>query len=585
MIQATPAIVTQAGARRLPRWALLFLCTLYLLPGYVGREPWKSADVTSYGIMSWMAAGHLDWWNPQIPGQEEASPALLPHWLGAALVSMWPEHAEWMYRVPSLLAAAATLFFTWHAVFRFSLFPSALPVTFAFGGQAEPVDYARAVADSGLLALLASLGLAQLIHEAAPDVFLTASAASVLYASSRLAQANRDRRKRVYACWVGGFIGMGLSGMPLLALALFLMTAGWLVLEHSRQTSNRGEIGSTHGIAALPWLALALGLAAMSVVLIWTTPWRLETIGSAAGTFNAASFLKLLTWFTWPLWPLTLWTVWRWRSHLIQPHLALPLMFTSAIVVTSILLNGSDRTLMLALPPLAVLAAFALPTLTRSISALIDWFSVLFFSFCSLTVWVIWLAMLTGYPAKPAANVARLAPGFSLEFDVIAFSFAAIASFGWLAIARWRITRHPPAMWKSMVLPATGVSLCWLLLMTLWLPLLDHARSYGPVARQIAARIPSTECAAAEGLNTAQIAGLFHQGPIRIDLGPSESSECPYLITALGGASPEWQQQPTEWHLLGRFNRLSDRKEGLLLFSRLPAPVNNTTPDAIEQVN
>jgi hypothetical protein len=216
---------------------------------------------------------------------------------------------------------------------------------------------------------------------------------------------------------------------------------------------------------------------------------------------------------------------------------------------------------------------------------LIDWFSVLFFSFCSLAVWVIWLAMLTGFPAKPAANVARLAPGFSLEFDMIAFGIAVIASFGWLAIAHWRITRHPPAMWKSMVLPATGVSLCWLLLMTLWLPLLDHARSYGPVARQIAARIPSTECAATEGLNTAQIAGLFHQGPIRINFSASESSECTYLITPLGSTSPEWQQQPADWQLLGRFNRLSDRKEGLLLFRRIPVPLSDTAPEPIEQVH
>ena len=40
-----------------------------------------------------------------------------------------------------------------------------------------------------------------------------------------------------------------------------------------------------------------------------------------------------------------------------------------------------------------------------------------------------------------------------------------------LALVRWRTGRHRNALWKSLVLPAGGVALAWLLLMTLWLPL------------------------------------------------------------------------------------------------------------------
>jgi hypothetical protein len=46
--------------------------------------------------------------------------------------------------------------------------PRAQPVPFAFGGEASPTDYARAIADGGLLALIACLGLAQLSHETTP---------------------------------------------------------------------------------------------------------------------------------------------------------------------------------------------------------------------------------------------------------------------------------------------------------------------------------------------------------------------------------------------------------------------------------
>ena len=49
-------------------------------------------------------------------------------------------------------------------------------------------------------------------------------------------------------------------------------------------------------------------------------------------------------------------------------------------------MGGSDRALMLALPPMAVLAAFTLPTLQRASAAAIDWFSVFFFSACALVI-------------------------------------------------------------------------------------------------------------------------------------------------------------------------------------------------------
>ena len=86
-------------------------------------------------------------------------------------------------------------------------------------------------------------------------------------------------------------------------------------------------------------------------------------------------------------------------------------------MASTLLTSASDRGLLLALPALAALAAFALPTLKRSVSALIDWFTLLFFTVCGITIWVIWIALQTGVPRQPAANVARLAPGFEHSFS------------------------------------------------------------------------------------------------------------------------------------------------------------------------
>ena len=114
-------------------------------------------------------------------------------------------------------------------------------------------------------------------------------------------------------------------------------------------------------------------------------------------------------------------------------------------------------------PTRAALAAFALPTFQRSASALIDWFTLLFFSGCALVIWVIWISLQTGFPAKPAANVFKLAPGFTPSFGLVPFLAALVATLAWIALVRWRTKRSRHAIWKSLVLPAAGAALGWLL--------------------------------------------------------------------------------------------------------------------------
>jgi hypothetical protein len=56
--------VTKAGARRFPRWALLLLCCAYLLPGFIGRDAWKSADMAALGYMAELVQGSSNWLAP-----------------------------------------------------------------------------------------------------------------------------------------------------------------------------------------------------------------------------------------------------------------------------------------------------------------------------------------------------------------------------------------------------------------------------------------------------------------------------------------------------------------------------------------
>jgi hypothetical protein len=180
---------------------------------------------------------------------------------------------------------------------------------------------------------------------------------------------------------------------------------------------------SWHWVLLITGITLLVSLLAYSLDL-WR--WRIDLPGAddAFAWKDWRSLGRLLLWFTWPAWPLAMWTLFRWRRQLASRHVALPLWFAGMAVAATLTTTASDRSLLLSLPPLAALAAFALPTLKRSVASLIDWFTLLFFTGCGIIIWVVWIAMQTGVPRQPAANVAKLAPGFEPSFSWLAFLVA-----------------------------------------------------------------------------------------------------------------------------------------------------------------
>ncbi len=567
MNRPTPAIVSQSAVRRLPRLALILFCVAYVLPGFLGREPWKNADVGAFGAMLELAAGSAAWWQPAVLGNPVADAGPLPYWLGALFIKALPFFPpDFAARIPFGLLLALTLAATWYAAYHLARQPAALPVAFAFGGEAQPADYARALADAALLALVACLGLAQLSHETTPDLARLAWTTLMLLGAARLAQPGAPQAWRGLLWWLIGLLGLMLTHASGLAGLLGL---GWLALIGWQR--HRGATEGTNATHVAAWgAALAAWLMAMGLSA-WLGDLQAPDVKTAWAALPWDSWARLLLWFTWPAWPLVLWTLWRWRHQWLQPHVALPLWTVIVVVTQTTLAQERDRALLLALPALAALAAFALPTLRRSVSALIDWFTLLFFSFCALVIWVIWFAMMTGIPAKPAANVARLAPGFVPEFSLLLFLLGAAATVAWLWLVAWRVGRHREAIWKSLVLPAAGATLCWLLLMTLWLPLLDFGRSYGPISRRIATLVPPETCVLVDGLSQAQISALgYHSGLELVRSTAQGASRCQAMVVA-----PESQPtldrrvDLTQWAFKATVRRLTDNKESLLLYQRV----------------
>lgn len=559
MNRPTPAIVTQGAVRRLPRVALLLLCAAYVLPGFIGREPWKNADIMAFGYMFELAAGRTSWLEPLLLGQSPDFDALLPYWLGAWAMQLAPSWAapDFVARIPFVGLLVVTLFSTWYGTYYLARTPHAQPVPFAFGGEAAPTDYARAMADGGLLALIACLGLMQLSHETTPAVAQLGFTALAFYGLAALPY-------RIVAPAIALAValpGLALSGAPAMGVVFAFGGAVIHGLGAFREAEGRGRTVRRAVLVVL----LALASAAIAAAFD-TWHWRLEPASGPGRQWQ--SLARLVLWFTWPAWPLVLWTVWRWRRQLARRHVALPLWFAAVSLVTTVLAPNPDRALLLGLPALAALAAFALPTLQRSVSALIDWFTLLFFSGCAIVIWVIWISLQTGVPAKPAQNVAKLAPGFEPSFGWIAFVVALLATVAWLWLVRWRTSRSREAIWKSLVLPAGGTSLAWLLVMTLWLPVLDYARSYKPVVQGITARIDSPGCVEVIGLTRPQIAALRFHG--RLDIRTAQiPSNCPWLVAAQNlQVSLPMALNLKQWRLVTTVRRPTDQRENLLLYRK-----------------
>ena len=513
MNHPTPAIVSQREVQRLPRWALIMLCAAYILPGLVGRDPWRNSDLITFGFINALANEQTSWLSPELMGIS-AQGGLLPYWIGAVFVKALPFlDAPVAARLPFLLTLIAVFTLTWFACYYFARTDSAQPIAFAFGGEAHPNDYARAIADGALLALMASLGLLQTGHETSPELIQLGFITLFLFGFA-IAPFKR------WPAWLSIVISLpalALSDAPFMALMLGVI--GFIMCINSEYEKAR-----SCGLAFL--LSIALVCALMTFAPIWTD----IHIQIKAPGQTLKVFLKNAVWFMWPVWFFMLWALWQWRYLWRRRHISAPLVVLVLCFVASIA-NGVEKSyLLFALPCMAILAAFALPTLKRSLSALVDWFALCLFTLLMICSWVYWYALLSGHPAKQAAQVLRLIPGFEPKFEWIPFILASLATIAWLWLVRWRTGRHSPAIWKSMVLSAGGVTLCWFIPMTLGLSGIDYARSFRPWTEKIIRVVEVNgrpECLSTLELNTTQIAAWSWQPGI--PLRP-ESDNCPYLI-------------------------------------------------------
>jgi 4-amino-4-deoxy-L-arabinose transferase-like glycosyltransferase len=567
-----PVRLPASATNALPRWGLFALCLLYILPGLVGRDPWKE-DAAGFGIMWTMAHGGLnDWLWPHIVGLPMPEQGPLTFWIGALSIKLF----GWLLGDFMAARLATVGFFlvgalsVWYATYLLGRRVEAQPLKLAFGGQPEPQDYGRTLADGALLIYLGSIGLLMHSHLTMPGALQVSLVAFALYAAARFFES--------YSLRAALAVGFGLGAL--------ILTRGWLVpaalfggLVAVTLLRDRNMVVRLFGIAlplalliAFAWIAVCGAVRPFnsSPYDAWMG-WNFRQIGLPTRD-TLSYFIRTGIWFSWPAWPFAGWAVYAWRRQDRPLHIVLPLAFVLPVALLVLINPISEEVLLLPwLPPLAILAAFGLPTMKRGAINAVDWYSVMTLTTAALAIWLYWLATQTGWPPALAKAAFRLVPGFRPEFHPFSVAFAAAASIAWFFIVQWRISRRPSVLWRAVVLSSGGVILCWLLLMTLALPWADYRKSYAAVSRQVGQQIPATAKCVDSNVSPAQRASFAYFG--HVPFAQFDGAACDYLLLQDNIRGKKNDIKPLafgggEWQLQWEGGRASDRDERFRLYKR-----------------
>ena len=125
-------------------------------------------------------------------------------------------------------------------------------------------------------------------------------------------------------------------------------------------------------------------------------------------SWQTAGFIaRNLLLFSWPVWPIAAFAWLSWRGMRRAAHVTLPLAILGMLFLLLVLQRGpGDVQFILLLPPMAILAAFALPTLPRAAINAVDWFALLFFTIFGLIGG--WVGRRTGSPLAAGIGLGLL---------------------------------------------------------------------------------------------------------------------------------------------------------------------------------
>ena len=531
-----------SAAGSLPPWLLIALACVAMLSGLFGHAPWRGDDLLGIALARellthWLAptSPGLSLWpslaEAVVPRDGPLMPVVMAllalpfEWLSLSLTGQGisPDRFDDLCRLALALCVGAGLWGTWRATDQLARRREAQPLD-PLGLGPSASQFGHTLGDCALLVSLACLGAFARWHEAGSAALSFALLAWLIFAV-----AQSPERPNTSAWQLGGLLAaLALTDGPETPLGLVI---GLLWVYRALYPFN---------LVARPVLPRALLvasaiLAAYTVLGLWLDPNHTLTWWQAQFSLQPSSPLKSLevwAWTWWPAWPLLLaLLVQSYRlGHLGHGHLLMPMALLVGLVTVHLAgVSQADATRLLPVAPLAILGAFGLLTIPRSLVSLLDWFAVMLFTALAILVWVYWTAFYAEFPAGLAQRAALFAPGLSgSQPNSLAFLLGVLASGSWLALVLWRIRRTQARLWRPVALSAGGVTLLWVLMMTLWLPALDLYRGYGRVAQGLR----STLASAPGCIQTLSDDRVSQSIVVAHQIAPLRASGCEYLLVS-----------------------------------------------------
>jgi 4-amino-4-deoxy-L-arabinose transferase-like glycosyltransferase len=549
-----------SGARialPLARLPLLILVAIWLLPGLIGHDPWKNEDAIGIGIAHQFVA-HGDWLLPRLAGEPYADDGPLFYWIAAAFAKL----------LGGLIAQ--------HNAVRLAA-GACIALTLQFLRLAGPAfdhkdrydndsrgDSSRG--DGVMLMFMGCLGLLVHAHEAVSETALLAGLACAYYGAALVG-------KRPYAAGIALGCGLGAAFLAsgfvhILPFLIALLATPLFVPDwRSRSAGLALAIGA---LVLAPWLLIwpaLLYARSPGLFAAWLHHNGLAVLAHTPGMAFAAEQLGTLSWFAWPAWPIALWALWLYRRKPSSARVVLPLVaLIAGLSLVWFARAQGDFPLLPLLLPLALLGAQVLGDLRRGAANSLAWFGAMTFSLLGSFIWLGYLALHTGFPPRIAANAARIEPGFVAHFAWLPFIAAAAITLAWIML----ILRSENASQRCVTFWAAGVALFWSLTMLLWLPWIDHGKSYRPVARSLLAHLPRhAGCIASHGLGEAQRAAFdYHAGIVTERTEIRARPECKLLLVQDNARLPE-ANPGAQWKKIWEDHRAGDRAEILRLYAKV----------------
>ena len=520
---------------------LLVLCAIWLCAGLFGHAPWKPFESHTISIIKTI----LDTGNLIAPtsasDHDIANPPL--YYLSAAASAkvfgtILPVHdaarlASGLWMIISLLVIGMTGRELWGKGFG-------RQTTFVFIG---------------------SLGLVLSAHTLMPAVSSLAGVATAFYALA-LAKRRPYRASVLLGLGIGvGFLSTGLQPLVIIVLtclALPCLFSAW------RNTSY-AKVLALSALFASPFL-LAWPLLCQHFYPDILDHWWLASLRQFRHGRHLY-FLRTLLWYAWPALPLAVWGGWRYRQQLfIKPKFQLIITF---FAMAWVVIGFGYKNEVFALPllvPLTIMAGGSIESLKRGTASALNWFGLILFGLICGLVWLGWLAMLTGSPAKLKERLVFLSGLTQLNFSLIAFTLALVVSLIWLlAILRSQHSNRSGATnW------AIGTTAVWTLLMTLWLPMIDSARSYQAIFTDLKQALPSKyACITSNHLGKAQRDLLHYYVNVKAQAVETDGILNCDLYLLQDEKNREKVEPGKDWKLIWSGKRAAERRESFRLFQRV----------------